>query len=199
MNCAGETTENGHSRQSGQGNLKGLRLAAQGWWPLTLVFTSSGGVWRWGRTVWVVCLVPINVSEPQVSFGSSQHGHILLLVCSLWVSPPRPPGDPWAAWIISSSPSSASCAVMFPDFSKHFQHHCLVPSVWTDTSLGFVFSYVLRKLHGSPGEVTESLKIKSKIFEEENKIFKSKKWSPWRLSVLSANSLCGFVTTESAF
>lgn len=64
----------------------------------------------------VVCLVPINVSEPQVSFGSSQQGHILLLVCSLWVSPPGLEGThglPELSQVPLPQPAVLSCFQTF--------------------------------------------------------------------------------------
>lgn len=36
----------------------------------------------------MVCLAPIPVGEPRVSFGSRQHIHFLLLICTLWASGP---------------------------------------------------------------------------------------------------------------
>lgn len=74
----------------------------------------------------MVGLAPINVSEHPVSFGSSKHVHFIFTgLQPLGITPSLGGGPIMAAGITSSSPSSASFVLMFPDFSKYFQSHYL--------------------------------------------------------------------------
>lgn len=106
----------------------------------------------------MVGLVPINVSEPEVSFGSGQQ------VCSLWVSPLQPPGDPCDCLNYLKFPFLSQLRSHLSRLFKGLSMALSRAIHLNGHVIGTFFSYLLRKLHGSPRETTESLKIKSKIF-----------------------------------